>query len=121
MFDYGNLSGRGIDSVSGQGRHNADAYGACLHRGASRDDVGDHGARTMEQLDGLFAGSKVARSDDILDRIDEIVSPGLDVAPPEDAACAPPSVAQAAVRRRPVVARAAARFEAYDDADTMLL
>src|SRR5919198_366922 len=33
------------------------------------------GARTMEQLDNLLAGVDIALSDDILDRIDEIVPP----------------------------------------------
>jgi aryl-alcohol dehydrogenase-like predicted oxidoreductase len=37
------------------------------------------GARTMEQLDDLLAGVDVVLSDDVLDRIDEIVPPGTDI------------------------------------------
>ena len=37
------------------------------------------GPRTMEQLDDLLAGADVTLTDDILDRIDEIVPPGTDV------------------------------------------
>jgi aryl-alcohol dehydrogenase-like predicted oxidoreductase len=37
------------------------------------------GARTMDHLDDLLAGLEAARTDDILDRIDEIVPPGTDV------------------------------------------
>ena len=36
------------------------------------------GPRTMEHLDGLLAGLDVVLSDEILDRIDEIVAPGAD-------------------------------------------
>ena len=36
----------------------------------------------MEQLDDLLAGVDVALSDDVLDRIDEIVPPGTDVGTP---------------------------------------
>ncbi|HWJ74837.1 MAG TPA: aldo/keto reductase [Kaistia sp.] len=66
------------------------------------------GPRTMEHLDGLLAGAEVTLSDDILDRIDEIVPPGVDVAPLEGAAYLPPSITQPSQRRRPVVERAAA-------------
>jgi aryl-alcohol dehydrogenase (NADP+) len=66
------------------------------------------GPRTMEQLDGLLAGAEVVLGDELLDRIDEIVPPGVDVAPLEGAAYSPPSVAQAALRRRPTAERAAA-------------
>ena len=66
------------------------------------------GPRTMEQLDGLLAGAEVALNDELLDRIDEIVPPGVDVAPLEGAAYSPPSIMQASLRRRPVVERAAA-------------
>ena len=37
------------------------------------------GPRTMEQLDDLLTGADVTLTDDILDRIDEIVPPGTDV------------------------------------------
>lgn len=66
------------------------------------------GPRTMDQLDGLLAGAEVALDDELLDRIDEIVPPGVDVAPLEGAAYAPPSIMQAWQRRRPVAERAAA-------------
>ena len=66
------------------------------------------GPRTMEQLDGLLAGAEVVLTDELLDRIDEIVPPGVDVAPLEGAAYTPPSIAQASLRRRPIVERAAA-------------
>ncbi|MCX5493682.1 aldo/keto reductase [Kaistia dalseonensis] len=66
------------------------------------------GPRTMEQLDGLLAGADVVLSDDILDRIDEIVPPGVDVAPLERAAYVPPSLAQRSLRRLAIVERSAA-------------
>ncbi|EWY38615.1 aldo/keto reductase [Skermanella stibiiresistens SB22] len=66
------------------------------------------GPRTLEQLDGLLAGAEVVLTDEILDRIDGIVPPGVDVAPLERAAYSPPSIIQTASRRRPIVERAAA-------------
>lgn len=66
------------------------------------------GPRTMEQLDGLLAGAEVVLDDDLLDRIDEIVPPGVDVAPLEGAAYVPPAIAQPSLRRRPMRERAAA-------------
>jgi aryl-alcohol dehydrogenase (NADP+) len=66
------------------------------------------GPRTPEQLEGLLAGADVALSDELLDRIDEIVPPGVDVAPLEGAAYTPPAIAQATLRRRPMAERAAA-------------
>jgi aryl-alcohol dehydrogenase (NADP+) len=66
------------------------------------------GPRTMEQLDSLLDGTAVVLSDQTLDRIDEIVPPGVDVAPLEGAAYSPPSITQASYRRRPVNERAAA-------------
>ncbi len=65
------------------------------------------GPRTLEQLDGLLAGAETALDDAFLDRIDEIVPPGVDVAPLEGAAYVPPAMAQAVLRRRPVGERAA--------------
>ena len=62
----------------------------------------------MEQLDGLLAGAEVVLNDELLDRIDAIVPPGVDVAPLEEAAYTPPSITQASLRRRPIVERAAA-------------
>jgi len=65
------------------------------------------GARTMDHLDGLLAGLDVALTDDILDRIDEIVPPGTDVGH-LDQAYQPPALADPSLRRRPLSARAAA-------------
>jgi aryl-alcohol dehydrogenase-like predicted oxidoreductase len=58
------------------------------------------GPRTMEHLDDLLAGIDVALSDDILDRIDEIVPPGTDVGT-LDQAYVPPALGQPSLRRRP--------------------
>jgi aryl-alcohol dehydrogenase-like predicted oxidoreductase len=66
------------------------------------------GPRTPEQLDGLLAGTEVVLTDEILDRIDEIVPPGVDVAPLEGAAYTPPWIAQSALRRRPGAERVVA-------------
>lgn len=66
------------------------------------------GPRTMEQLDGLLAGAGIVLDDELLDRIDEIVPPGVDVAPLEGSAYTPPSIAQVSMRRRPMAERAAA-------------
>jgi aryl-alcohol dehydrogenase (NADP+) len=66
------------------------------------------GPRTMDHLDGLLDGTGVALSDEILDRIDEIVPPGVDVAPLEMAAYSPPPILHAALRRRPRAERNAA-------------
>ena len=67
------------------------------------------GPRTPEQLDGLLAGVGVSLEDALLDAIDEIVPPGVDVAPLEGSAYVPPALAQPELRRRPVGERAAAR------------
>ena len=66
------------------------------------------GPRTIEQLDDLLAGIDVTLSDDILDRIDEIVPPGTDVGQPDQAAYLPPALLHPDLRRRPVSERAAA-------------
>jgi aryl-alcohol dehydrogenase-like predicted oxidoreductase len=65
------------------------------------------GARTMEQLDGLLAGLDVALPDEVLDRIDEIVPPGTDVSP-LDQAYVPPAIQNTELRRRPPGERGAA-------------
>jgi aryl-alcohol dehydrogenase-like predicted oxidoreductase len=65
------------------------------------------GARTEEQLDDLLAGVDVALSDDVLDRIDEIVPPGTDVGT-LDQVYQPPALLAPDLRRRPVADRAAA-------------
>jgi aryl-alcohol dehydrogenase-like predicted oxidoreductase len=65
------------------------------------------GPRTIEQLDDLLASVDVSLSDEILDRIDEIVAPGTDVGV-LDMAYNPPAIQRASLRRRPVDERAAA-------------
>ena len=66
------------------------------------------GPRTMEQLDDLLAASNVILSDEILDRIDEIVPPGTDIGIPDAAAYKPPSITLANLRRRQTADRSAA-------------
>jgi aryl-alcohol dehydrogenase-like predicted oxidoreductase len=65
------------------------------------------GPRTMSQLDGLLAGVDVTLSDEILDRLDELVPPGTDVGT-LDQAYLPPALLDAGLRRRPIGERAAA-------------
>src|SRR5664280_2388772 len=65
------------------------------------------GAHTMEQLDDLLAGLDVTLTDDLLDRIDEIVPPGTDVGT-LDQAYVPPALQRSDLRRRPVDERAGA-------------
>jgi hypothetical protein len=65
------------------------------------------GVRTMEQLDDLLAGVDVVLSDDVLDRIDEIVPPGTDIGT-LDQAYVPPAIQQKELRRRPFSERSAA-------------
>jgi aryl-alcohol dehydrogenase (NADP+) len=65
------------------------------------------GARTEAQLDDLLAGLDVTLSDDVLDRVDEIVPPGTDVGA-LDQAYQPPALEDSRLRRRPLAARAAA-------------
>jgi aryl-alcohol dehydrogenase-like predicted oxidoreductase len=65
------------------------------------------GARTMEQLDDLLAGVDVVLSDDVLDRIDEIVPPGTDIGT-LDQAYVPPAIQRTELRRRPLSERSAA-------------
>jgi hypothetical protein len=62
----------------------------------------------MEQLDDLLAGIDVTLTDDILDRIDEIVPPGTDVGAPDQSAYLPPALQRPDLRRRPAADRAAA-------------
>jgi aryl-alcohol dehydrogenase (NADP+) len=65
------------------------------------------GVRTMDHLDGLLTGLDVTLTDDILDRIDEIVPPGTDIGT-LDQAFQPPALANPGLRRRPQAERAAA-------------
>jgi aryl-alcohol dehydrogenase-like predicted oxidoreductase len=65
------------------------------------------GPRTMEHLNNLLAGVDVTLTDEILDRIDEIVAPGTDVTR-LDQAYLPPALLNPNLRRRPVSDRGAA-------------
>ena len=65
------------------------------------------GPRTMGQLDDLLAGLDVTLTDDILDRIDEIVPPGTDVGA-LDMAYRPPALQQPGLRRLQAGERSAA-------------
>jgi aryl-alcohol dehydrogenase-like predicted oxidoreductase len=65
------------------------------------------GPRTMQHLDDLLAGAELRLSDDILDQIDQIAPPGVDIGVNE-AAYHPPAIVKADLRRRPVAERAAA-------------
>src|SRR3954469_9619633 len=65
------------------------------------------GPRTAEHLDDLLAGVNVSLSDDILDRIDEIVPPGTDVGA-LDMAYQPPAIQRTSLRRPPAGESAAA-------------
>ena len=65
------------------------------------------GPRTMQHLDDLLAGAEVRLSDDVLDRIDQVVPPGTDVGLNE-AAYNPPAILKADLRRRSTPERAAA-------------
>lgn len=65
------------------------------------------GARTEEQLDGLLSGIDTVLSDDVLDRIDEIIPPGTDVGT-LDQAYIPVSIQNTEYRRRPFGERSAA-------------
>jgi aryl-alcohol dehydrogenase-like predicted oxidoreductase len=56
------------------------------------------GPRTMEQLEGQLGAADVQLTDDVLDRIDEIVPPGVDV-DPGDAGFTNPALEPAARRR----------------------
>jgi aryl-alcohol dehydrogenase-like predicted oxidoreductase len=65
------------------------------------------GPRTMEQLEDLLAGAEIALSDEVLDRVDEIVPPGADIGQLQ-MAYNPPAVVTPALRRRPIGERTAA-------------
>jgi aryl-alcohol dehydrogenase-like predicted oxidoreductase len=57
------------------------------------------GPRTMEHLESQLAAADVQLSQEVLDRIDEIASPGTNFNP-HDSGYLPPSIAEAALRRR---------------------
>ncbi len=62
----------------------------------------------MEQLDDLLASVDVTLTDEILDRIDEIVPPGTDIGAPDQSAYLPPAIQHPDLRRRPAADRTAA-------------
>ncbi len=64
------------------------------------------GPRTMDQLRGTLAGADLTLTDEILDRIDEIVPPGTDAYAP-DGNWSPPALTDVGLRRRPLAGRAA--------------
>jgi aryl-alcohol dehydrogenase-like predicted oxidoreductase len=66
------------------------------------------GPRTMDQLTDLLAGASVELSDDVLDRIDQIVAPGVTLNWPGDAGWQAPALTDLAARRRPSSGRSAA-------------
>jgi aryl-alcohol dehydrogenase-like predicted oxidoreductase len=69
---------------------------AVAHPGVTSAIIGPH---TMQQLDDLVAGTEVTLTDEILDRIDEIVPPGTDVGT-LDQAYLPPALLNPSLRRR---------------------
>jgi hypothetical protein len=77
---------------------------AIAHPDVTSAIIGPH---TMAQLDDLLAGADVTLSDEILDRIDEIVPPGTDVGT-LDQAYLPPALLNPSLRRRPAGDRTAA-------------
>jgi hypothetical protein len=57
------------------------------------------GPRTMAHLDDLLAGAGTVLDDDILDAIDEVVPPGVDLSP-LDVSYVPPALTEPDLRRR---------------------
>ena len=58
------------------------------------------GPRTPEQLDDLLAGSDVVLTDEVLDRIDEIVAPGTELNPADHYVLTPLAIEDKRLRRR---------------------
>jgi aryl-alcohol dehydrogenase-like predicted oxidoreductase len=58
------------------------------------------GPRTMEQLESQLGAVDVTLSDDILDRIDKIVPPGVTVNRDSDSGYIPPALREPSLRRR---------------------
>jgi aryl-alcohol dehydrogenase-like predicted oxidoreductase len=83
--------------------HLAMAFAIC-HPGVTSALLG---ARTMDQLDDLLAGVDTVLSDEVLDRIDQIVPPGTDIGT-LDQAYVPPAIQKTQLRRRPLNERTAA-------------
>jgi aryl-alcohol dehydrogenase-like predicted oxidoreductase len=64
------------------------------------------GPRTMAHLDSQLGAADVVLSPDVLDRIDEIVPPGVNLNPP-DRGYEPPALTDPGLRRRPAVTASA--------------
>jgi aryl-alcohol dehydrogenase-like predicted oxidoreductase len=75
--------------------HMAMAF-AIAHPGVTSAIIGP---RTMDHLDDTLAGAKTTLTDEILDRIDEIVPPGTDIGT-LDMAYNPPAIEESRLRRR---------------------
>jgi aryl-alcohol dehydrogenase-like predicted oxidoreductase len=58
------------------------------------------GPHEPEQLDDLLASADVELSDDLLDRIDDIVPPGTEINPADNYLAAPPALEDKRLRRR---------------------
>jgi aryl-alcohol dehydrogenase-like predicted oxidoreductase len=58
------------------------------------------GPRTPEQLDDLLAGADVELSEDVLDRIDEIVPAGTEINPADNYNASSPAIVDKRLRRR---------------------
>ncbi|MGW6277166.1 aldo/keto reductase [Kribbella sp. NPDC055071] len=58
------------------------------------------GPRTQDQLDSLLPAAELDLTDDILDRIDEIVPPGTELDPADNYATTPPAIEHPHLRRR---------------------
>ena len=83
----------------------ADPPGAGLRARAPGVTSAIIGPRTMDQLTTCWRAPSVALDDDVLDRIDQIVPPGMTLNP-ADAGWQSPVLADPAARRRPQAARA---------------
>ena len=66
------------------------------HRGVTSAIIGP---RTHDQLDDLLSAAGTDLDDRVLDRIDELVAPGVNINP-EDVGWTPPALTDAALRRR---------------------
>ena len=66
------------------------------------------GPRTMDQLESLLAGADLVLDDEVLDRIDEIVPPGVDLYDPTASNRTRPALTDKRRRRRPIEERTAA-------------
>jgi hypothetical protein len=54
-------------------------------------------------VDSLLSGADIVLSDEVMDRIDEIVPPGTELDPADNYAATPPAIENARLRRRLVV------------------